>query len=69
MTVFCIVLDDILRKIRDLRHGDDLRDRLFAMALDEAELRKVRTPLPKRKRQPQVGLSLVLALPHPPRFR
>ncbi|MBB4425413.1 hypothetical protein GGD66_003970 [Bradyrhizobium sp. CIR48] len=35
----------------------------LAIALDNAELRKVRTPLPERKRPPQVGLALVLALP------
>lgn len=40
------------------------RDRdVLAFALDEAELRKVRTPLAERKRRPQVGLALVLALP------
>src|SRR5581483_10818902 len=36
---------------------------VLAIALDEAERRKVRTPLAKRKRRPQVGLALVLALP------
>ncbi|WP_092188234.1 MobA/MobL family protein [Bradyrhizobium sp. cf659] len=40
------------------------RDRsALAVALDEAEMRKVRTPLTARKRRPQVGLGLVLALP------
>ncbi|MCA1526505.1 MobA/MobL family protein [Bradyrhizobium yuanmingense] len=36
---------------------------VFAVALDYAELRKIRTPLSERRRQPQVGLALILALP------
>jgi hypothetical protein len=36
---------------------------LFAGALDAAELRKMRTPPAKRRRQQQVGLSLTIALP------
>jgi hypothetical protein len=35
----------------------------LAIALDGAELRKIRTPLSQRNRQPQVGLALVVALP------
>ncbi|MBR0784803.1 MobA/MobL family protein [Bradyrhizobium iriomotense] len=35
----------------------------LAIALDEAERRKVRTPLSERNRLPQVGLALVVALP------
>lgn len=36
---------------------------ILAGALDDAELLKVRTPLHLRKRLPQVGLALVIALP------
>ncbi|MBR0858269.1 MobA/MobL family protein [Bradyrhizobium liaoningense] len=35
----------------------------LAIRLDEAEWRKVRTPLSQRTRRPQVGLALVVALP------
>ncbi|MFK4726126.1 hypothetical protein ABIE89_007226 [Bradyrhizobium niftali] len=35
----------------------------LAVKLDGTELRKVRTPLSKRNRRPQIGLALVVALP------
>lgn len=40
-----------------------LRREKLAIALDEVELRKIRTPLSERIRLPQVGLALVVALP------
>jgi hypothetical protein len=35
----------------------------LAYALDMAEIRKIRTPLSKRKRKPQVVMSVIMALP------